>query len=435
MNYLWYLTNTLNGIIDFLMMLKFAEIFLKPKHSFLHYKALFNSTFLILLITHIISNIFESYIFLLIYILIYLLYIFLRYEGHPIKKALIVIIEPLLIGTLGVIYEILLQHYIWSPEKISNSSFIYLNLRMFIVCITFYIIISLLEIKKNKLSSSYKNPYIKNIILILLLNLIFLLFVVGFYCNSNYTQQAFESLIGIIFICVMFIIICTIWLHNSLVKHLQNEYEINLRLQFNEMQQDYYDKITESSKALSSLRHDLKNHLIVLDGYLAKAKPEEARGYIKDIIKTTTDSNTVVNLENIMLSAMLTQKKTACTEKKIAFHYQITMGTLTIPDTDLCILLGNILDNAIEASEQVTDEKGYIDLELNDSNEILSIHCSNNYHIEPIMQNGKLVTTKTSRILHGIGMQNIADMVKKYDGSMEYQYSDQVFSIDVLLKY
>jgi sensor histidine kinase regulating citrate/malate metabolism len=111
------------------------------------------------------------------------------------------------------------------------------------------------------------------------------------------------------------------------------------------------------------------------------------------------------------------------------------MGTLTIPDTDLCILLGNILDNAIEASEQVTDEKGYIDLELNDSNEILSIHCSNNYHIEPIMQNGKLVTTKTSRILHGIGMQNIADMVKKYDGSMEYQYSDQVFSIDVLLKY
>lgn len=346
-----------------------------------------------------------------------------------------VLSEPILLGTLGLIYEFILHYLLWNSLDTQETNLIYSNLRTFIVCITFYILINLAQIKKNRINNNFKNPYIKNVILILLLNLIFLLFIVGYYCNSNYSQEAFENIIGVIFICVMLIIICTIWLHNSLVKHLQNEYEISLRLQFNELQQEYFDKISNYSKNLSSLRHDLKNHLIVLDGYIAKDKPFEARNYINDIIQTTIESNSVVNLENIMLSSVLTQKKSLCKEKNISFEYNVNMGTHSIPDTDLCILMGNILDNAIEASECVSNGKGYISLELTDSNEILCIHCINNYLHEPIMQHGKLITTKDNRILHGIGMQNIADMVKKYDGNLQYEYSDNIFIIDILLKY
>ena len=107
------------------------------------------------------------------------------------------------------------------------------------------------------------------------------------------------------------------------------------------------------------------------------------------------------------------------------------MSESFVDDQDWCIILANLLDNAIEASEKVADKKEIaVKLETYPYGAVINI--SNSYE-QICLKNGQLITTKENRLGHGLGYQSIRQAVQKYKGSIEFHAEDGKFTANIVL--
>ncbi len=99
-----------------------------------------------------------------------------------------------------------------------------------------------------------------------------------------------------------------------------------------------------------------------------------------------------------------------------------------IRSVDLCAILGNLLDNAIEAARQVPDRSGRtVTLTIRRIHQMLVIKVENTFAAAPIQENGGLKTTKTGGGLHGWGLKSARTAAEKYDGTVQTSVSGEVF--------
>lgn len=117
-------------------------------------------------------------------------------------------------------------------------------------------------------------------------------------------------------------------------------------------------------------------------------------------------------------------------QKEITFVVQ-KEGYIKLPftDSESCSLFGNLLDNAIEACEQIKGEERRVNLYLKYQGEMLFIDISNNIDKPPVNKNGKWQTTKKDKKIHGYGLKSVEEIVKKYDGEIAYQIEEKVFNV------
>lgn len=98
----------------------------------------------------------------------------------------------------------------------------------------------------------------------------------------------------------------------------------------------------------------------------------------------------------------------------------------------MTIILGNLLDNAIEASSKV-EENPYINVKLKYDKGRLFLQVANPYAGELIEKSGKFITTKADKDNHGIGLESVKKVIQKYSGTMSVDYDDNIFSVVILM--
>lgn len=98
-------------------------------------------------------------------------------------------------------------------------------------------------------------------------------------------------------------------------------------------------------------------------------------------------------------------------------------------DSDLVVLFGNLLDNAIEACMKVESKYRRVDVKIGTQNELLFIQIDNSIGEPPIQKGRNLVTTKNEKMRHGYGLKSVENIVKKYDGTFSYYIEEKHFSI------
>lgn len=114
-------------------------------------------------------------------------------------------------------------------------------------------------------------------------------------------------------------------------------------------------------------------------------------------------------------------------DKDIKFSYSIEhIGQISINDIDLCALLANLLDNAMEACEEIKDKKAWINLKILRKNDLLLIQLENSLSTDKLNKKNFFITEKADKKLHGIGMKSIEKVIEKYNGCMEYTVSDKL---------
>ena len=108
-------------------------------------------------------------------------------------------------------------------------------------------------------------------------------------------------------------------------------------------------------------------------------------------------------------------------------------STLPFTDREIISLFGNLLDNALEACEKINDKKRWIKIKIKKKNLLLYIEIANALEEMPKQIQKEFVSNKKDNGLHGYGMKNIQDIVKKYDGIFEYKvYEDHlIFMISI----
>jgi sensor histidine kinase regulating citrate/malate metabolism len=122
------------------------------------------------------------------------------------------------------------------------------------------------------------------------------------------------------------------------------------------MQQEQYQNIISGYDQVKKVRHDMINHLIVLDSYLSDSQYNQAVKYIGKLSEELDLSKKGVISNNIIVDALINNSMEKAKKQNITFDYNIFIpNQLMMDDMDLCIVLGNVLDNAIEACDRITE--------------------------------------------------------------------------------
>lgn len=180
-------------------------------------------------------------------------------------------------------------------------------------------------------------------------------------------------------------------------------------------------------------RHDIKNHLIFLEQMACKGQKEEIQKYLKYYKKKFEVLENICETGNIVVDSVCNYKLAQIRGEGVQVKVNITVPTrLKIEDDDLVIILGNLLDNAIEAVGRKQENKK-IEMELYYEKGSICLSIKNTYDFLIKNEKGKLITQKKDKSRHGIGLKNVERIVKQYGGNLKIDYDNEVFCVDIYI--
>lgn len=210
------------------------------------------------------------------------------------------------------------------------------------------------------------------------------------------------------------------------------------QLEYSILQQAFksQEKSVEETKILyqsvRSIRHDLKQHFQVALTMLHSGKINEAVDYMEKYNDTVLDGiSNKVFCDNDVVNYIINSKSKICSDRHIKIYIYIANEIPEFSDLDLCVLLGNALDNAIEGVSGEGNNEIY--LELRNVDNFFMISVKNTIINSVLEDNPNLISTKNEKEVHGVGILSMKEVVQKYNGSIEFYESDNKFCCDMLL--
>ena len=184
---------------------------------------------------------------------------------------------------------------------------------------------------------------------------------------------------------------------------------------FMHMQKEQYDYQLQQSVAVRRFKHDLTNHIGVLRELVNQKKLEEARGYIDTIWKLQDEFELKIHTGDSFLDVIMNYYLYIATKENIKFTVSGKVTTISyIEMFDITTLMGNVLQNAIEASKKTNNPK--VRVEFIEHKTEIFISVSNGVVEKVNTNNNFLKTSKKDKMNHGFGFKNIIATVEKYQG-------------------
>lgn len=271
------------------------------------------------------------------------------------------------------------------------------------------------------------------LVLILILDFTLIIFSLLFTNRPSVLQLHGNEYVTLILIVILFISILMILLCYKLTNLANKELENQLKMQQIELENKLNEDLSAVVQNLRSLRHDMNNHIGIIRGLSETKEYDLLNEYLDDMYNTVANANDFIFVENQPLQILLNSKISKAQQKGIQMENAIEVNEIKILDKDMCALLGNIIDNALEAAEMAAERK-YVKLVIKEKGNCCFISCENTYGVAPVIVDGKFITTKRSSIGHGIGTENIKSIVKKYGGTLDYSISDMFF-LSIVIPY
>lgn len=255
----------------------------------------------------------------------------------------------------------------------------------------------------------------------------------GIICFCRVYRFGYEErLIHYWFFYLLFVFItCGVFVFYLLrIKSEEQNRILNMR---NNLIKEHYLELQKAYNENKILYHDFKNHILVVDHLIREQKNEEAINYIESCMEMMSCLVNSVQSGCEIIDIIINRKIMETRDKEIKFFYQVEyIGQIAINDIDLCALLANLLDNAVEACEAVPDKKAWINLKILRKNDLLLIQLENSLSTNKSSKKNFFISDKIDKKLYGIGMKSIEKVIEKYDGYMEYKVSDK-FEIFIYL--
>ena len=252
-----------------------------------------------------------------------------------------------------------------------------------------------------------------------------------------YTVQVSQMSKYLIIIFSMMLILVDIIIYGMLLKlSKSNREEIRYKLMESqiEQQEKMLTSILESNEKIRVLKHDMKNYLMTAIGLIDNKEYNKVKSYMVNLIGQEIDTiETFVTTNSQTLSALLNIKLDTCNKNKINWNVEITSDLTNISDVDISIIIGNLLDNAIEASKKVKN-KPFIDIKIFDSKDYVNIVIKNKIDNSVLFFNPNLFTTKKDKNSHGIGLMSVKKIVKKYNGMYKVYEENKTIVVNIMLK-
>ena len=251
--------------------------------------------------------------------------------------------------------------------------------------------------------------------------------------NMGWTRGPFSQ--GLLFIIIIIVVLS---LGGTVLFLSVKRRNSNMKKETMEQERElYYTQMNVMQGSLEqqkSIRHDIKLHLAMVKRYLLEGEKGDAVKYLEDIfeeleVKSYIESNNIA-FDSIMNYKLSEAKKDVKIETNVTLPQEVKMDVM-----DIVIIMGNLIENALEAVERVSEKKVEIDVFFDRGN--LFINIKNTFDGEIKYSKD---STKEKRIIsrkggrnHGYGLKNVKRSVEKYNGKLEISHDEQIFNVNVLV--
>ena len=201
----------------------------------------------------------------------------------------------------------------------------------------------------------------------------------------------------------------------------------------NKLMKQQMDEIENIYMTMRGWRHDYHNHLQSLKGYLSLNKVEQMKDYLNELETDLDSIDTLYHSGNLQLDSILNAKLAIAEKGQIRIRCDASIPPrLHVSDLDLCVILGNLLDNAIESCRKIKDpDERFIRVYIGILKKQLYISITNATSETVKQRTDHYFTTKRGD--HGHGLKRVDQVVKKYDGYLNRQNEPGVFATEIVL--
>lgn len=197
-----------------------------------------------------------------------------------------------------------------------------------------------------------------------------------------------------------------------------------------------YQALSRTYADNAKLYHDLHNHIEAIYPCLTRGNIQEAVQYCEELRTPVGEISQTVWTGDKAIDYLISSKMALAVQEHIQTKVNVEYPRNTnIRSVDLTTILGNLLDNALEAAETVPKRLRFLHLTVRRINAMLIIKVENGYSEAPTQKNGNLLTSKIDKAFHGWGLKSVQTAAERYDGAVNIDYVDGIFKTVVTLSF
>lgn len=237
-------------------------------------------------------------------------------------------------------------------------------------------------------------------------------------------------MVEILYPAVLFAVLVVVALLT--VKNRMIQKENDFLALHDQMTEQNYRLLRQSAELNRHLVHDVKHHLLILREYVKEGNLEGIGIYLDEIEDEYMYVPRKVWTGNGFLDFILNQKKSRAESKGIIFDIDSeVIPVWGFTDSEISIVFGNLLDNAIEACEKVERQDKSIQIHMKKRGNIVTVKIRNSIAVPPARMNGKLVSDKRTPGIHGYGLKSVKRVISKRDGYFDCHADKGEFWVDI----
>ena len=244
------------------------------------------------------------------------------------------------------------------------------------------------------------------------------LLVFWYICANSQISNVSQTLLSIISSALFISIVVLFITYQHNIEKENELFQLRNEMDKIETEKTYYDILEQQNQDLMIYAHDAKKHLTAIKNLNNNPQIEE---YINIMAENLETYSQVSHSGNQTLDVILNKYLTECKIKNIKLSFDIRLKNFDyVADYDLVAILGNLLDNALESAEKSKNREITISTDYRNTYDVLII--TNSCDIAPKSSNNHLLTTKTDKKIHGVGIKSVIKTLKKYNGDYDWRY-------------
>lgn len=224
----------------------------------------------------------------------------------------------------------------------------------------------------------------------------------------------------------------TFYLYDDIVRILQDKADKKLMGKQNEYYENQLELMKTSLKTTKIVKHDLKNHMACIYALAESNKNEELLDYISEVMEVLNNEE-ISSTGNVVIDSIINFKLQGIEKEEIDVTIYINIPKeLKVPSFDVTVILGNLLDNALNAVKKLEKDR-YINIKMKYTKGRLILNMENSFDGKIIKREGIIHTSHRDKRNHGLGLESVKKVLTKYDGTMDLEYDDRKFNTSLLM--
>lgn len=333
----------------------------------------------------------------------------------------------------------MISHF--TPQFFSKSAYFYnlLTLTIFSKILYFTILTLMIHIFEGRKKYSQEYDWTTLLLGVIPITSIFIILTLLRICEAAGASFSSDWMVSLSSVLLLSINLLVFGIHQYNQKKNRKFTEMLLLLQRESDNAEYYEMLHQQNENQSILIHDIKKHLQSINLLIAQKEYDKVTAYIQQLMLSSDLKEASRLCDHEILNAILYRYKRQCDCQNITFHTDIRSGTTTfLSDHDLTSLFCNLLDNALEAADGISEAFIELNVGKRENSPLVVITAVNSCQEDPFSNGRNLpVTNKADKSKHGFGLKSIQKVVEKYHGNMQMYYHGETatFHTIITLKY